>query len=209
MVFVEFFAGTQKMTETFEFHKVQAYSLDFVQLKKTRKLNLCMDFLDFETSLINHDHINIMFFGLPCTTFSKASGGKHFNQFREPKTTQAHKSIELINKMFEIIKENPNAIYYIENPSGGILNYKFFLDKVKEHEAHIYNLSMLSFGFPTQKKTIIVTNSKHLLISPLTYRCNGRYQKIKFDNLSLKKRQAYTPSFCEHIYNNAILNFNQ
>ena len=55
--------------------------------------------------------------------------------------------------------------------------------------------------------TDIFTNSQILFIYPQITRQNGRYQRQKFDNLSLRQRQAYPKAFTEMITENIKLNF--
>ena len=111
-------------------------------------------------------------------------------------------------KMAEIIKYFSNAVFYIENPSGAICSKNFFKKWCFDNGLYIYTISQLSFGYPTQKKTNIITNSKALIISPDTYRSKGRFQKVKLENLSLKKRQAYTECYAEFIINNFLNSIN-
>jgi len=54
----------------------------------------------------------------PCTSFSVASIGHHWNKDKTPKTEQAHKSIELVLFTLNLIKSlNPKA-WLLENPRG-------------------------------------------------------------------------------------------
>ena len=110
--------------------------------------------------------------------------------------------------MFEIIDYLKPKVFYIENPSGGLCNNHYFNIHFKQYQAYIYRLSLGAFGFKTQKMTDIFTNSLiPILHSPVT-RQNGRYSKVKFDNLTLRQRQSYPLPFCEMIVENCLLNFN-
>ena len=80
MVAIEFFAGTQKITKAFNKKIGGCVSLDFIQLKNERKIDFLMDFLEFDYQTYNLNKIQFLYFGFPCNTFSKASGGLHWEK---------------------------------------------------------------------------------------------------------------------------------
>lgn len=203
MIAIEFFAGTQKITKAFNEKIGGCKSLDFIQLKNERKIDFLIDFLEFDYQAYNPSQLKFLYFGFPCNTFSKASGGLHWEK-EKFKTMESVAAYLMFLRMAEIIKYFSNAVFYIENPSGAICSKEFFKNWCKENGFYIYTISQLSFGYPTQKKTNIITNSKTLIISPDTYRSKGRFQKTKLDNMSLKKRQAYTESYANFIIDNFV-----
>jgi hypothetical protein len=203
---IEFFAGTSGIKKALQVTGLNMVSLDFVQLRGEMPIDLLMDFLDFEYQAYNPNHFNFLYFGFPCTTFSKASGGKHFIKSNTPVTSAAHTSILMMQKMFDIINYFDAAIYYIENPAGGLCNNELFKSLLRSSHGLKYRVFMGAFGFPTSKQTDIFTNSTALILSECRYRSNGRYSKQKFDNLTLKKRQKYPVHYCEMIALNFLLN---
>lgn len=204
---IEFFAGKQLLTKTFINKKINCLSLDSHQVRQSRKLDFKIDFFEFNYKAYYPGYFDFIYFGLPCTTFSKASGGKHFKNHIEPLTTTALTSIEMINRMFEILDYLKPKVYYIENPSGGLCNNHFFKKHFDKRQGYIYRMSLGAFGFATQKMTDIFTNSTiPILHSPVT-RQNGRHSKVNFDNLTLRQRQSYPLAFCEMIVENCLLNF--
>ena len=203
----EFFAGTQKITKAFNGKLGGCKSLDFVQLKNERKIDFLMDFLEFDYRAYNPNNIRFLYFGFPCNTFSKASGGLHWDK-EKFKTMESVAAYLMFLRMAEIIKYFSKAVFYIENPSGAICSQKFFQKWCIDNGFYIYTISQLSFGYPTQKKTNIITNSKALIVAPDTYRSKGRFQKVKLENLSLKNRQAYTDSYANFIIDNYIYSLN-
>ena len=203
---IEFFAGKQLLTTTFNNNNIQCFSLDNHQVRGARKLDFNIDFFDFNYKAYNSKEFDFLYFGFPCTTFSKASGGKHFKNGFCPLTDMALTSIEMLNRMFEIIEYLKPKVFYIENPSGGLCNNYYFLNHWKQYQAHIYRISLGSFGFPTQKMTDIFTNSDIPIIHNPVTRQNGRYSKVNFDNLTLRQRQSYPLPFCEMIVENCLLN---
>jgi site-specific DNA-cytosine methylase len=55
----------------------------------------------------------------PCTTFSVASIGKHWNVDKTPKTQAAQQAIELVSHTLNLINElNPTYGWLMENPRG-------------------------------------------------------------------------------------------
>ena len=77
---IEFFAGSAGITAAFRSHKIDAVSLDIVNLRGCSSNDFLMDFLDFNYLAYPKDYFDIIYFGLPCTAFSKASGGFHFDK---------------------------------------------------------------------------------------------------------------------------------
>ncbi len=204
---LEFSAGTAQITEQFLLKGVDCECLDNHQLRNSRRIDYLMDFLEFDYKSIHPDTYNFLFFGVPCTAFSKASGGKHFTKDFARLTARSEEAVLIVNRVFEIIRHFKNAVWYIENPAGGLYRYLAHIGIIGSIHMHVYRIDQLVFGFPTKKQTDIFTNSSvPILVSPV-FRVNGKYQKQKFDNLTLKQRQAYTSSFCAMIVDNALLNF--
>ncbi len=204
---IEFFAGSAGITAAFRSHKIEAFSLDIVNLRGCGSHNFLMDFLDFNYLSYPKDYFDIIYFGVPCTAFSKASGGLHFDKNFKPLTKTALKSEIIVSRVFDIISYFSSAVWYIENPSGGLFRYLTLKKIIPRIDVYVYRIDQVLFGFPTKKQTDIFTNSTiPFLINPV-HRVNGKYQKVKFDNLTLKQRQAYTVAFCDYIVNNALNNF--
>ena len=68
----------------------------------------------------------------PCTAFSVASIGRHWNKDKTPKSELAHKSISLVSRTLELIKNiNPYA-WLIENPRG-MLRKQPIMDYIDRH----------------------------------------------------------------------------
>lgn len=207
MRFIEFFAGKQSLTTVFEKEGFDCYSLDNNQVRGCRKLDFNIDFMVWDYTKYDKNYFDVLWFGFPCTTFSKASGGKHFLRNAFPLTEKARHSVIMLNRLFEIINHFDKAIFYIENPAGGMCNNIHFREKFDNYQALRYRLDQSTFGYYTQKPTDIFTNSKIPFLHCKHYRVRGKTQKVKFDNLTLIKRQAYTIEFAKFIFDNAKLNF--
>jgi hypothetical protein len=204
---IEFFAGSSVLSSQLEQHEFSSYTLDFVQVKNTRKVDFLMDFMDFDYSLFSPGHFDVLYFGQPCTCFSKASGGLHFDKNWQPLTPAAHNAILQLSKTFEIIKYFCNAVWYIENPAGRLFSFPPMQEFLKSQNSHVYRIDLGAFGFITKKQTDIFTNSKVILLSNPMHRVNGKHQAYKFDNLSKVNRQKYPEHFCKWIAENAKRNF--
>lgn len=203
---LEFFAGTAQVTKQFIKSGVVCHSLDNHQLRCSHSHDYLMDFLAFNYKSIPPDTYDFLFFGVPCTAFSKASGGKHFTSDFVPLTSKSHEAIAIVRRTFEIIAHFSSAIFYIENPAGGLYRYLVQEGYIPGSHIQVYRVDMLVFGFPTKKQTDIITNSRvPILVCPVV-RVNGKYQQNKFDNLTVKQRQAYTVSFATMVVENAIAN---
>jgi len=199
---IEFFSGSGTLSQHFRLRGYNSMTLD--NHKKTAKYpgHHFADFMDFDFKQYSRAHFSVLFFGFPCTTFSKASGGLHFTNRTDCKTAAAHTSIKMMFRMFEIIDYFSNSVFYIENPAGGLAYNYYFRNIWPYYQAHIYRLSMDHFNFPTTKQTDIFTNSDIPFLFNRSHRVNGKYAKNKFDNLSKRKRQTYTPEFANFIGNN-------
>lgn len=206
MMVIEFFAGSQSLSNIFRYQGHNVTSLDFVQVKGSPELDLKMDFMDFDYKSYSPGHFDILYFGQPCTCFSKASGGLHFSKIWEPRSHAAKASILMLERTFEIINYFKNATFYIENPAGRLYDFPAMQVFVKLNKILVYRLDLGAFGFATKKQTDIFTNSKIPFLFNPVHRVNGKYQIQKFDNLSKVNRQKYPIAFCEMIVANAVLN---
>lgn len=206
MVGIEFFSGSAKLTSFFVENNVNIISTDHVQLRKSRSHDVLIDFMNFDYKKYNPGHINFLYFGFPCTAFSKASGGKHFSKDWKCKTHLAHISELMIIRMFEIINYFKHAVFYIENPAGRLVSNPLMKFFISDCAAHIYRFDMSIFSFPTKKQTDLITNSNVPFLTNPVHRVNGKYQKKAFDNLTLKQRQMYTEQYCTFIFENFISN---
>lgn len=196
---LDVFSGSQSLRREFINNGHQVTSIDIKKYRNSSPDTLIMNFLDFDFKVYSPGHFDILFFGLPCDAFSKASGGYHFTRSHEPKTEFANISIELLNKTFECLSYFNDAIFYIENPSGGLCNYPLVKQSLLDSKMFLYRFFMSQFGFCTPKQTDIFTNNTQLVIFDKFYRKNGIYQKQKFDRLSLNQKHSYPIDFCKFI----------
>lgn len=117
MLIFDFFAGTGSATKAFEDagHTVIKIELD-EQFEAQERDVLAMT----SQYLVNkYGRPDFIWASPPCTTFSVASIGRHWNPDKTPKSEAAKEAIKLVEHTINLIKElNPKAGWLIENPRG-------------------------------------------------------------------------------------------
>ena len=114
MKVLELFAGSRSIGKAAESLGYKVYSSD---LNEFEGIDYPIDILEFDTSKVPFKP-DIIWASPPCTYFSVASIGKHWNKDHTPKTEQAVFGVKVVNKTIEIIKELNPKYWYIENPRG-------------------------------------------------------------------------------------------
>jgi hypothetical protein len=121
MLIFDFFSGTGSSTKAFEQagHKVITFELD-KSFTATESVNV-MD-LEGNNLLVRYGRPDFIWASPPCTAFSVASIGHHWDNTSgkpQPKTEAAIYNQGLVAKTIELIKElEPTYGYLIENPRG-------------------------------------------------------------------------------------------
>ena len=117
VIVYDFFAGTGSATLAFERagYKVVKIELD-PQFEAQERDILAMS----GQYLVNkYGRPDFVWASPPCTTFSVASIGRHWNADKTPKTEAARKAIELVSHTLKLINEiNPVYGWLMENPRG-------------------------------------------------------------------------------------------
>ena len=117
MIIFDFFAGTGSATKAFELagHKVVKIELD-EQFEADERDVLAMT---GQYLVDKYGHPDFIWASPPCTTFSVASIGRHWNSDKTPKTEAAEKAIELVGYTLKLINDiNPKIGWLMENPRG-------------------------------------------------------------------------------------------
>jgi hypothetical protein len=208
MQLLDVFSGSQNLRRTFQSHGFKVTSIDNTRYRNSEQDTLIMDFLDFDFKSYDQAYFHVLFFGLPCDAFSKASGGHHFTSSLEPKTEFANISLSLLNHVLSCIDHFKDAVFYIENPSGGLCHHRAIKARIHTSDLFMYRFFMSQFGFPTPKQTDLFTNNNQLALFDRFYRKNNRYQQQKFYNLSDHQRHTYPTAFCDFIYKWSLLQLN-
>lgn len=118
MKVLELFAGSQSFARAARDQKHTTFTTDSEPFEG---IDYVVDILDFDTSQVPFVP-DIIWASPPCTAFSVASIGTHWESSGVPKTDAARHGIRLIEKTLEIIKyfqdQNTDLKFYIENPRG-------------------------------------------------------------------------------------------
>ena len=114
MKVLELFAGSRSFGKVAEKLGHQVFSVD---INNFNNINLVIDILD-----LTKDHIKFypdyIHASPPCTYFSVASIGHHWNENHTPKTKEAILGMKILNKTLEIFTWFPKAKFTMENPVG-------------------------------------------------------------------------------------------
>ena len=118
---LELFAGSRSFTKVAERFGLDTYTTDF---KAFDKIDQVCDIFDFDFKKVPFIP-DIIWASPPCTTFSVASIGTHWDGGHRayiPKTEEAKIGIAIVRKTIEIIQlygnKNPYLLWIIENPRG-------------------------------------------------------------------------------------------
>ncbi len=111
---LELFAGSRSIGKAAEALGLQVFSSD---LKSFEGIDYAVDIFDFDINKIPFKP-DIIWASPPCTYFSVASIGKHWNKDHTPKTENAKLGVNIILKTLQIINEINPTFFYIENPRG-------------------------------------------------------------------------------------------
>jgi len=148
MIIYDFFSGTGSATKPFEDagHTVIRVELDeYFQAHERNVLTL-----DGGELVKKYGKPDFIWASPPCTAFSVASIGKHWNKDKTPKTQDAHTGWVLVQKTIDLIESIQPRYWIIENPRGmlrTLLNY-----------GTRHTVSYCQYGDSRQKPTDLWTN---------------------------------------------------
>jgi site-specific DNA-cytosine methylase len=118
MKLLELFAGSRSIGNEAEKQGFDVFSSD---INAFDKINYVIDINNFDVSVLPFIP-DVIWASPPCTYFSVASIGKHWNKDNTPKSENALKGVEYVQSTLNIIDHflniNPNLKFFIENPRG-------------------------------------------------------------------------------------------
>lgn len=103
----------------------------------------------------------------PCTTFSVASIGKHWDENKQPKTDKARDGLEILNRTIGLIAVLKPKYWYIENPRGmmrKVIDDIFKKWGITEYKRH--TVTYCQYGDERMKPTDIWTNNTSWISRP-------------------------------------------
>tara|TARA_R100001244_G_scaffold9274_2_gene11370 strand:- start:12293 stop:12919 length:627 start_codon:yes stop_codon:yes gene_type:complete len=147
MKLLELFAGSRSIGKEAERQGYEVFSID---INDFEKIDLVIDILDLEKGMIPFKP-DFIWASPPCTTFSIASFGHHWKENRQPKTKEAVKGLEILNKTLSIFKWFPDAMFFMENPRGMMRKKVSGIDRT--------TVTYCSYGDTRMKATDIWSNN--------------------------------------------------
>ena len=156
MKVLELFAGSRSIGKAAESLGYKVYSSD---LNEFEGIDYPIDILDFDTTKVPFKP-DIIWASPPCTYFSVASIGKHWNKDHTPKTEQAVFGVKVVNKTIQIIKELNPKYWYIENPRGKLRKLDFMQPLPRT------TVWYCTYGDKRAKPTDIWTNNLRSVFNP-------------------------------------------
>ena len=157
---LELFVGSRSFSKVAEKYGLKTYTSDH---KHFDKIDQVCDIFDFDLAKA-YDKLSglpdIIWASPPCTYFSVASIGHHWNQDHTPKTENAKLGVEIVKKTMDIINIiiniNKNAYYIVENPRGKLRK----LNLINPYD--LKTVTYCQYGDNRMKPTDIWTNADWL-----------------------------------------------
>lgn len=144
---LELFAGSRSFGSEAEKLGFNVFSIDINNFKN---IDLVIDILELKKEMINFKP-NLIWASPPCTYFSVASIGKHWNENHTPKSKEAVLGLEILNKTLEIFSWYPKADFFMENPRGKMRKKIKGIDRT--------TITYCSYGDKRMKPTDIWSNN--------------------------------------------------
>ena len=143
---LELFAGSRSFGKVAERLGHSVFSVD---INNFQKIDLVKDILKVTKKDIPFLP-DLIWASPPCTYFSVASIGHHWNKNHTPKTKEAILGLQVLNKTLEILDWYKNAKYFMENPVGKMRRMVKGRDRV--------TITYCSYGDTRMKPTDIWSN---------------------------------------------------
>lgn len=153
---LELFAGSCTFTNEAKKLGYNTFTSDY---KEFDGVDYVVDILEFDTSKVPFKP-TLIWASPPCTYFSVASIGKHWNKDHTPKSKNALIGVEYVKKTLDIINYFKPKYWYIENPRGKLRKLQVVkgLEKV--------TVWYCQYGDDRAKPTDIWSNNISSLLNP-------------------------------------------
>ena len=157
MKVLELFAGSRSFSKVAEDMGMETFTTD---IKDFEKIDYVIDIMDFGPMKVPFKP-DIIWASPPCTFFSVASIGHHWNKNHTPKTEQAKLGVKIIKCTLDIIKYFKPKHFFIENPRGKLRK----LDVIKGYDRA--TVTYCQYGDTRMKPTDIWTKNKNWKPKPM------------------------------------------
>ena len=200
---IDVFCGSGSFSKVASSLNYEVISLDNRRRKGICEPTIKTDILKVRCTFFKSLKPKIMWFGLPCDIWSNASGGFHLTKDFKPKTEKAKNHLGIFEKTISIIIKSKPDFFFIENPRGRLQKYPGLKEFLLRTDSVIKECTLSSYGFPTTKPTIIITNFKDLKLKELDSFGRGAKNKVPgtFNNLTKVKRQETPQKLIKDILN--------
>lgn len=202
MKILELFSGTQSISSIFERNGWEVFTIDNNSIFE-ENTTWTVDILTVTAQdiLDKFGKPDIIWASPPCTTFSVASIGKHWNKDNTPKTEAAEIGLEILYKAIELIKELQPKYFFIENPRGKMRKMTVM------EQFNNYTVTYCQYGDKRMKPTDIWTNHPNPEFKPMCkkgmpcHEAAPRGSQTGTQGLENAIEKARIPEkLCKHIY---------
>ena len=149
MKILELFAGSCSFSNVAKEFGYEVITTDIKQ-NPNNTIDYVVDVFDFD--YINLPGIDVVWASPPCTYFSVASIGKHWNKDHTPKSSEALFGLKVIKKTIEIIDYLGPTYWIIENPRGKLRKLEIVKDLPRT------TVTYCQYGDTRMKPTDLWTN---------------------------------------------------
>ena len=165
MKVLELFAGSRSIGKAAEQLGMEVFSSD---INNFEGINYVTDIRDFDVSKVPFKP-DVIWASPPCTYFSVASIGKHWNKDNTPKSDNAMLGVEFVQKTIDIIKELQPTYWFIENPRGKLRKLDVIngLNDMWYPYVYRYTVTYCQYGDSRMKPTDIWTNNPYWETRPM------------------------------------------
>jgi len=156
MKVLELFAGSRSFSKVAEELGMETYTTD---VKQFDKIDYVCDIMNFDVSKVPFKP-DVIWASPPCTFFSVASIGHHWNKDHTPKTEQAKLGVKIIQQTLDIINTFQPDFFFIENPRGKLRKLNIIKDLQRT------TVCYCQYGDTRMKPTDIWTNYLKDIFNP-------------------------------------------
>jgi hypothetical protein len=155
---VDLFSGSRSFAKVANSEGCATWTTD---VNAFEGIDFVCDVLELQRSDIPFDKVDVLWASPPCTGFSVAAMGHHWNPDRTPRTETAKLGIRLVERTLELIDQIQPTFWFIENPRG-MLRKQAMMQDLERH-----TVTYCQYGDDRMKPTDIWTNSTRWTPRPM------------------------------------------